>query len=225
MRIYNGFFRALRLLARPFTFLHKRPSLKGLPDPCVFICRHRNLRGPIFTMLHMNRQLRPWVFNVFCEKESCYRQYSSYTFSVRLKWDRARVESVARLGSRFVPFLMRSMGAIPVYRDMKRMRQTFNLSLQALLRGESIIIYPDVDYVDTSDTPGAMYTGYLMLGQMYYKATGKNLSFVPTDIRMKRRAILLGDPVEFDGAVKFGLARGRCAAEIQTELEKLGEMV
>ncbi len=222
MAVYNGLFRAIRMLSRPFTFLHERPDLKRVPNPCVFICRHRNLRGPVFTLLHLNRQMRPWVFSVFCDKQSCCEQYSGYTFRVRVNWPAWYTKMVSYLLSRIVPYFMRCIGAIPVFRSPMKARVTFRQSLDALLLGESLIIYPDVDYVSTSDQPGELYTGFLVLGQMYKRATGKDLCFVPLDIKMNRRSLLVGEAIVFDGNAPFSEERARVAGALKKELERLG---
>lgn len=226
LAFYGGMIRVLRVLARPFTFLHERPDLSRIPEPAVFICRHRNMRGPIFTMLHLDRQVHPWVFSVFCDRQSCYEHFRDYTFGVRLKkWPNFVRRALPHVLSVLEPALTKSMGAIPVYRQSLKVRVTFRQSMDALSKGESVILYPDINYVDTSDAPGEMYSGYLLMGQMYYKATGKKLSFVPLDIRMNKRAILLGDPVEFDGSLPFQQERERCADAIKSELTKLGQQV
>lgn len=221
--IYNRFTQGVRFLARPFTFLHQRPDLRVVPEPAVFVCRHRNLRGPIFTMLHLNRQMHPWVFSKFCDQDSCFEQYYTYTFTQRHGMSDWLARPLSYLTSRFIPFLMRSIGGIPVYRNSARITSTFRKSLEALLRNESIIIYPDIDYISTSDQPGEIYSGFIALGQMYYQKTGKNLAFVPLDLRMKDRSILVGSPVSYDGTKTLKEERARVSRLLLYELEQIGK--
>ena len=43
---------------------------------------------------------------------------------------------------------MRSMGAIPVHRGTARIGATFKESVAALQAGDSVLVFPDVDYTD-----------------------------------------------------------------------------
>lgn len=225
MAFYGRLFRFLRVLVRPFVYLNKKPDLSDIPDPAVFICRHRNLRGPIFSLLHMPREVHPWAYSVFCDKKMCFDHYMNYTFSVRLQWRPLTTRIVAWLLSRLVPSLIKSMGSIPVYRKSMRVKDTFNQSVASLRRGENVIIYPDVDYVSTDDNPGEIYTGFLLLGQLYRKTTGKNLNFVALDIDMQAREILVGKPIEFDGKRRnFNEEKMRVAAALRAELARLGKL-
>lgn len=222
MHFYGRLGRALRVLAKPFTYLNTIPDLSGVPEPCVFVGRHRNLRGPIFTLMHLPREVHPWVYNVFCDADSCYKQYTNYTLSVRMNWRGHRGSLAAWIMSRFVPSLVKNIGGIPVYRKSIQVKKTFRLSMEALLRGESVIIYPDIDYTSTDDMPGQIYTGFLLLGKLYRKDTGKNLSFVPVDVNMKRRAMTMGAPIVFDGKRPYEPERARVAAAILSEFERIG---
>lgn len=225
MGFYRPLARALRRMARPFTYLNAIPDLSGVPEPVVFVSRHRNLRGPIFSLLHLPREVHPWVYSVFCDPKSCYEHYIHYTFSVRLKWHKLFVILLTRILSHLVPILIKSMGGIPVYRRSAQVKKTFTKSLEALKRGESLIIYPDIDYTSTDDVPGQIYSGFLLIGQMYRKATGKNLQFVPLDVDMGRRALLMGNPVVFDGKRNFEKERERAAKALRGELAHLGSII
>lgn len=225
MKFYGPLASAVRAIGRPFTYVNRTPDISKVDVPAVYICRHRNLRGPIFTLLHMPIQLHPWVYSVFCSKQTCYKQYTDYTFSVRLKWHPCTTRMISWLLSRVIPALMKSIGAIPVYRKSFQVKKTFTDTLNCLKRGESIIIYPDVDYVSTDDTPGELYTGFLLVGNLYWKATGKNLQFVPLDIDMNTRNIIVGDQVVFDGAAKFADERCRTAKALKAEMDRIGRQI
>lgn len=194
---YGRFFTRLRFLSRIFFRGYQSPTPEALPAPAVYICRHKNLRGPIDTLLWLSAPVNPWVFNVFCERETCYRQYAEYTLTRRAGWPRAFALPVARILSWVVPGLCGSMGAIPVYRSTARVVTTFRKTLDVLKAGGRVIIYPDVDYADASEEMGALYEGYLMLGTLYYRATGHNLRFIP--LRTEKRRITAGAAIEFDG--------------------------
>jgi hypothetical protein len=194
---YGKFFTRLRFLSRIFFRGYQSPPPEELPAPAVYVCRHKNLRGPIDTLLWLSAPVHPWVFSVFCERKTCYRQYVDFTLTRRAGWPKIFALPVARILSWVVPGLCGSLGAIPVYRSTARVVTTFRKTLEALQAGGRVIIYPDVNYADASDRLGEVYEGYLMLGTLYHRATGRNLLFIP--LRTEKRRIIAGAPIEFDG--------------------------
>ena len=213
---YGRFFTRLRFLSRIFFRDYQSPPPEALPAPAVYICRHRNLRGPIDTLLWLSAPVRPWVFSVFCEREPCYHQYADFTLTRRYGWPRIFALPVARLLSFMVPGLCGSMGAIPVYRSSAKIVATFRMTVDALMAGSRIIIYPDVDYADPSGQMGALYEGYLFLGALYHRATGRNLAFIP--LRSEKRSIAVGESIEFDASKPRAEEIARVARAIREAL-------
>ena len=85
--------------------------------------------------------------------------------------------------------MMVSLQGIPVYRNSIASISTLKTGLKYLLKGESLIVYPDIDYAGNYGKPSEIYDGFLMLGDMYHKKTGKALSFVPLVIDNEHRHI------------------------------------
>jgi 1-acyl-sn-glycerol-3-phosphate acyltransferase len=195
---YGRFFSRLRFWSRIFFRDYQSPPPEELPAPAIYVCRHRNMRGPVDTLLWLNAAVHPWVFSVFCERETAYRQYADYTLTRRAGWPKIFARPAARVLSWVVPKLCVSLGAIPVYRSTGRVVTTFRKTLEVLKAGMRVIIYPDVNYADASEQMGALYEGYLVLGSLYHRATGRNLRFIP--LRTEKRRITAGQPIVFDGA-------------------------
>lgn len=192
-------------------------------EPAVYICRHGNMRGPVLSVINLPLTIHPWVFHVFCEKKACYKHYSEYTFSVRFGWKKWSANLISRIISPSVVRLVNSVGAIPVYRNSARVMSTFRMSMDALSKGESLLIFPEVDYTAEGGEIGELYEGFLGLEKMYLKKTGKHLPFVPIHLSEKRREIILGEPVLFRDGVTFAEGRDEVIQKIQTALNELGE--
>ncbi|MBS5585676.1 MAG: hypothetical protein KHX36_05590 [Clostridiales bacterium] len=73
---------------------------------------------------------------------------------------------------------------------------TLRESIKALLAGESILLFPDVDYTSENGGVGELYKGFLLLERMYCAKTGKHLPFVPIVVKPRKR-IAIGQPVFF----------------------------
>ena len=88
---------------------------------------------------------------------------------------------------------------MPVYRGSNISSvKTFKKSLEYLKKNQSIIVYPDISYTSDKDTPSELYDGFLYLGELYKKRTGKSLKFVPIYINEGDRTINECDSITVD---------------------------
>ena len=176
---YGFFVRFVRALAKVFT---KKYKSKVIPpeEATVYVCRHLNMRGPITTIVRLGFDVHPMILSCFFDKDDCYRQYAEYTFTERHGKKKKKRNFKAYAASRIVPRIMKSLKAIPVHRGMDPgSMQTMRDSLAYLKKGESVIVYPDIDYTAGYEAESEIYEGFLLLGQLYKRDTGKSLRFVP----------------------------------------------
>ena len=166
--------------------------------PTVYVCSHGNMAGPLVTLCWLPFPVRPWVLHVFTEKESCRKQFGEYTFSQRFGLPRPVARFLAWVVSGYVSTLMASAGAIPVYRGSVHIGATFKESVAALQAGDSVLIFPDVDYTDSSDTIGEVYNGFLLIDRFWHRKSDEPLRFVPLRLDHEQRRITAGPPVQFD---------------------------
>lgn len=186
---YGRFIRFLRPVAGIFT---KKYKCKVLPpdEPTVYVCRHLNMRGPVTTIVRLGFHVHPMVLSCFFDKESCYKHYVEYTFSERFGKKKKKHSPLAYVSSRVVPSVMRSLGAIPVHRGEGTAAMiTLKRAIECLERGESVIVFPDKDYTAGYDSESEIYDGFLLLGKLYKRETGKSLRFVPIYIDDRKRMI------------------------------------
>ena len=166
--------------------------------PTVYVCSHGNMAGPLTTLCWLPFPVRPWVFHVFTDKKTCYEQFSGYTFSQRFGLPQPLANLLAGIVSGYVSTLMTSTGAIPVYRGSIHIGATFKETVAALQAGDSVLIFPDVDYTDDSDSIGAVYDGFLLTDRFWRRVSDEPLEFVPLRLDHRTRRITAGPPVRFD---------------------------
>lgn len=173
-----------RLFCKKYKSEVNKPS-----EPVVYVCRHLNMHGPITTFQWLDFDVHPMVFYPFFDEKTCYNQYAEYTFSVRQGKKAKKFNFKAWFASRFVPPLVRSFRAVPVYRTADKAMTTFKKATEYLLKGESLIVYPDVEYTSGKEHISEIYDGFLFLGQRYKRKTGKDLQFIPLIIDDEKRTI------------------------------------
>ena len=188
-RFYGSLVRFIRALAKVFTPKYKNTVIPP-EEPTVYVCRHLNMRGPITTLVRLDFHVHPMILFCFFDKEECYKQYAEFTFTVRQGKKRKKHNFKAYAASRVVPRIMKSLGGIPVHRGTDtRSVQTMRDSLSYLEKGESVIVYPDIDYTAGYEKESEIYEGFLLLGQLYKRSTGKSLRFVPLYIDDAEKSI------------------------------------
>ncbi len=186
-------FRFVRAVCRGY--LGGSYAITGEPIPegaAVYIVHHQNAAGPVQVMASWPRHLCLWVFYPFFEKKTAIPHYARVTFGESLGGRRWWTVPAAWLCGHLAPRLIRSAGAIPVYRGDARIRRTFRCSMDALKAGHGVLIAPDIDYKSSDELIGEIYTGFLTLGGLYRRAEGKPLPFVPIYCDRKARTLVVG---------------------------------
>ena len=187
--------------SRPFIRLVVgRWSVQAPPPegPTVFVCSHGDMAGPLATQCWLPFPTRPWVLHVFLSREECRRQYRDYTFTQRFGLPRPAAALLAWAVSGYASALVRSVGAIPVYRGSARLKETFRRTVEALQAGDPVIVFPDVDYTDRSGDMGEIYDGFLLIDRFWQRVSDTPLDFVPLRLDRTARRIAAGEAVRFD---------------------------
>ena len=188
-RFYGPLVRFIRAIGRVFTKRYKSTVVPP-EEPTVYVARHLNMRGPLTTIIRLDFHVHPMILSCFFDKDECYKQYADFTFTEREGKKKKKHNFKAYAASRVVPKIMKSLKAIPVYRgeDVNSMN-TMREALLHLEKGESVIVYPDIDYTAGYDKESELYEGFLLLGQLYRRSTEKSLRFVPLYIDDTMRSI------------------------------------
>ena len=95
---------------------------------------------------------------------------------------------------------------------------TLRAALRALEVGESVTVFADVDYALKDESNQSIYTGFLLLEKMYYKKTGKHLSFTVLDYDEKNRRIVRKKTLAFLDGEAFDTGASRLSTEITRAL-------
>ena len=90
--------------------------------------------------------------------------------------------------------------------------------MEYLDKGESIIIYPDVDYTASADKASDIYTGFLFLDKLYYNKHKEHLDFVVLRLDMENKTI------EESGRASFN-ENGDFRSEMPQIAEKLKSLL
>ncbi len=165
-------------------------------EPAVYLCNHSGAIGPSMMTLYFPKPHKTWIIGYVLDKEKAPNFiFNDFFFgrSKRCKW-------FWRILSKIVAKILRPLleygNPIPVYHD-RRMIETFRLSLDTLLEGKDLVVFPECP-TRYSEFINSFYTGFADMGRTYYAATGKDLAFYPVYVEKKNRVISVGEPVFYD---------------------------
>lgn len=199
----------IAMCIRPF-YRHKligKENVDASQEGLVFICNHGEYYGPVVTNVYVPFPFRPWSISDLMDDLDTVTAYC-YKYEISpIRWLPERwKQPIARTEAKLALWMTKSIEAIPVYRNKPRMlMQTFRLSVEAMEAGDSLLIFPENPDAKSLDRPGYLrqgvgefFTGFTMLGQLYYSRTGKCCTFVPIFADKGKRTISFGKGIRFD---------------------------
>lgn len=161
----------------------KRRVVGQVPTtPCVFLCRHRDIKGVMWAFVDIKEKVRPWMLDCLCEYKSAKEHFYSYTFLKRKPKNQVFRFLFSPVCALFLVFFSKRLLAIPVYRKDKAGKSinTIKQTVKALENGDNILIFIDTDYADENEkSSGEIYKGFYAVDKLYYRKNKKHIPFVP----------------------------------------------
>ena len=200
----------LRIFSRRLKTIGEIPN-----EPVVFVGHHQNLQGAMNIMTWFETPVHLWTLNVFCEKNTAFKQYYGYTFTVRLGYPKPIAFVFSKVLSLFVPRLINSMKAVPVSRNpFTVIDTTIKPSAEILSENENVLLFADVDYKSEDDKVGRLYTGFVTIDKFYYEKNKKHVAFVPIKVNKRKRAIYIGQSFAIRDGENFSKGKKRICSEL-----------
>ena len=189
-------FRFIKYLVRLFYPKMEVVGLENLPDePCAIIGNHTQLHGPIACELYFPDNFYTWCAAPMMKlKEVPAYAYTDF-WSQKPNALRPLYKLVSYIIAPLSVLIFNNARTIAVYRD-NRILSTFRESITKLQNGNNIIIFPEQDKKHNHIVYD-FQEGFVDIARLYYKRTGKELSFVPLYIAPKLKKMYLGKPIKF----------------------------
>ena len=229
--VKNYGIRAVEFVLRPFFFHRVRGAENVHLDediPCVFVCNHGEILGPVVCTLFSPFPFRPWSAYEMLDKDMVSERTMNGTFqNVKGAGRKALQWLMDRIGAPALVWLLHSEDSIAVYHDNPRkLMQTFRETITAMQAGDNILVFPE----NAATSPNHRYvqqgvseffTGFTMIGQMYASKTGNCPLFVPMYADKKKRLITYGVPTRYDDQVPVNEEKERLCAYLRGEILRL----
>lgn len=163
-------------------------------EPCVFVCNHAGILGPVAMEIFFPYEFRPWVISDMLFRKSCRVHLEKELFGSTPSIVKPFCKLLTVIIEPIVLWIMREVGAIPVYKGSRKILETMAITVDALAKGYNIAIF--LDALDDSEG-GDCYNnlGFLRLARDYHSRFGKTIYFYPVRINRKNRNITINNPL------------------------------
>ncbi|NOH01686.1 MAG: hypothetical protein HND47_06860 [Chloroflexi bacterium] len=165
--------------------------------PAVLVANHLAAWGPIAVISSVPRRLHSWVIADMMDAKRApdYLRLDFVERQLHLKnplslW-------VANAISKLSVPLLTSAGCIPVHSNFEEMLVPFHQSVDRLVEGGFILIFPEdpAQPLDPIYQMSPFKKGFVRLGEFYFQRTGRVLAFYPLAVHLVRREVQVGAPV------------------------------
>ena len=192
-------------------------GLHNLPDEaCVIVGNHTQLHGPISCELYFPDKCYTWCAAQMMElKEVPSYAYKDF-WSHKPKLLKPFFKLVSYIISPLSVLIFNNARTIAVFRD-NRILSTFRESIAKMKDGNNIVIFPEHDKIHNHIIYD-FQEGFVDIARLYYKRTGKKLSFVPLYIAPKLKKMYLGKPIQFSSNTPISEERRRICDYLMKEI-------
>ena len=172
--------------------------------PCVFVVNHAGNHGPVdmCAKFPLRDKLHPWVNSEMLSAKEIpgYARKSRWWKPDGFFAPLLNV-TVPYIAAALMPAFMKSIPYVPVYRD-QRIMLTLRQSVRILQKDHYLLLFPEIP-VPGKNASRHINTGWLRLGQVWYKASGRMLKMYPVHVDNKNHLFRVAAPVYYDPARRF----------------------
>ncbi len=216
------FYGPIRGLVKLFYPKIQVEGLENLPEgPGILVGNHCQIHGPIFGQLYVPGDHFIWCAADMTEAATvpdyAYRDFW---------WEKPKG---TRWLYRILSYIIAYPGAlickyghtIPVYHD-NRILSTLKNTVKQLEEGNRVVIFPE-HYEPHNHIVMDFQTGFVDVGKLYYKRTGKPLPFVPMYLAPALRTLYIGKPIYYKETLSSDEQRSRVGNYLMEEITAMAQ--
>lgn len=216
----------LKIICRLFCPRHSVFGIEYLHNDCpaVYICNHIESYAPIVMELYFPYEFQPWVIYNIAEPELCrdFLEMDFFKKELKMKYPFSRL--FASILAPLCIRLMKSVEAIPVYNGKMKIKETFELSIEAISNGHNLVIFPEIQDKKFSEFINDFNSGFTHLSKIYLEKTGKTLNFYPVYIDKKKRNITIGKPIGLSANNEFSKEKENIRVYLRDSINEIAMM-
>ena len=213
----SALFRFIKWCVKLFYPKIQVEGIENLPDePVIIVGNHCQMNGPIVGELYV-----PGEPYIWCAGEMMHlKDVPEYAFrdfwSQKPRWTHPFYKLLSYIIAPLSVCIFNNARTIGVYHDA-RILSTFKNTIKCLVEGRSVVIYPEHD-IKHNHIVYEFQDRFIDVAKLYYKKTGRELSFVPMYIAPKLKTLCLGKPIRYSPSAEFEIERRRICEYLMQEI-------
>lgn len=213
-------FRFIKYLVRLFYPKMEVVGLENLPEEsCAIVGNHTQMNGPIACELYFPDNCYTWCAGQMMKLKEVPKYAYTDFWSQKPKALRPVFKLISYVIAPLAVLVFNNARTIAVYRGT-RVITTFSESIAKLQESNSIVVFPEQDKKH-NHIVYEFQEGFVDIARLYYKRTGKKLSFVPLYIAPKLKKMYLGKPIEFSPDTPIAEERRRICDYLMKEITNI----
>lgn len=189
------------------------------PEPAVIVGNHTQMNGPIACELYFPGNRYTWCAGQMMHLKDVPAYAYQDFWSEKPKFTRPFYKLLSYLIAPLSVCVFNNAQTIGVYHDA-RIISTFKNTVKRLEEGASVVIFPEngepYNHIITQ-----FQDKFIDTAKLYYRKTGKELSFVPMYIAPRLKKMYLGKPIRFCAANPMDEERRRICGYLMTEITSM----
>lgn len=195
-------------------------GMENLPDEAsVIVGNHAQMHGPIISELHFSAERYIWCAGEMMHLKDVPAYAYKDFWSAKPAYIRWLYKIAAYAIAPLSVLIFNRAHTIGVYHD-SRILSTFKNSLKRLNEGAHLIIFPERNETH-NNIVYEFQEKFVDIAKLYYKKTGKKLSFVPMYIVPNLKSLYLGKPIEYCPDTNIEEERHRICDYLMNEISNL----
>ncbi len=214
-------YRCIRWLVKLFYPKMQVVGMENLPDePVMIVGNHTQMNGPIACELYAPGKHYTWcAAQMMHWKEVPAYAYQDF-WSRKPRWSRWFYRLLAYVITPLSVCVFNNADTIGVYHD-SRVIGTFKTTVKRLCEGANVVVFPEKD-VPCNHIIYEFQDKFIDIARLYYKKTGRALTFVPLYIAPAHKTMHLGTPIRFDAQAPMEQERRRICRYLMEAITALG---
>ena len=213
-----------RFIARIINlFYHKRTytGVENLKSPTIIVTNHAQIHAPLtHTLFFPDDNVKFWCIADMMS----YKDFQHHAFTGFWENKPKSVRWLFKIASfLLVPlaWVFKRANTIPVYHDY-RIKKTIDLTLDSLMQDKSVIICPE-RFGGFDGITNDFNDRFIDIANIYYKKTGKVLTFTPMYTCPALKTNIIGEPITFDPNTKISEERVRIRDYLRSSINSIAK--
>lgn len=213
-------FRVLRALIHFFYGNVEVVGLDTLPQQdVILVANHAQMNGPIIGELFLPPHCKIWCAGEMMKLSDVPSYVFRDFWSQKPKWTHPFFRVLSYLIAPFSVILFTNAKTIAVHHDA-RIISTFKETVAHLKDGNMILIFPEKDEKN-NNILYAFQENFIDVARLFYKKTGRTVTFVPMYMAPKLRRAYIGKGTVFSPDAPIDEERARISAYLSDEITQM----